>query len=83
MSNISQATGTVLPPTTFNGTYEVHHILPVDMFNNETFGRDLRIIIGGPEQVQSHNNRIAMFTDLESAKIYKQLQIDHPELKEI
>ena len=78
---LMQTTDNTPPKTSFNGIYQIHHIIPVEMFNSDEFGQNLRDAIGSVDELQSRNNRIAMFTNLESAQIYQQLQKDYPQLK--
>lgn len=63
---------------TFNAEFQIHHILPTEVFN-----KCLVEMLGGVNQLQSANNRIALFTTEESAKQFKNLQILVLELKNI
>ncbi|MCF9047178.1 AHH domain-containing protein, partial [Acinetobacter nectaris] len=70
-------------PKTFDAKFQIHHILPTEVFNNEDFNENLIKALGGERQLQSANNRIALFTTEESAKQFKNLQSLVPELKNI
>ncbi|SDC29427.1 AHH domain-containing protein [Acinetobacter boissieri] len=70
-------------PKTFNAEFQIHHILPTEVFNNESFGEDLIRILDGVNQLQSANNRIAMFTTQASADLFRILQNQTAELRNI
>ncbi|WP_269915564.1 calcium-binding protein, partial [Acinetobacter sp. HY1485] len=70
-------------PQTFDSTFEIHHILPTSLFNNKEFGDKLEKALGDRAQLQSGNNRIAMFTTQTSADMFKDLQSKTPELRNI
>ena len=56
-----------------NMAYQIHHIIPIDIFNS--YGKALRDIIGGRTEdiIQSYNNRIALFTHIEPANALRNL----------
>ncbi|MBF7684173.1 hypothetical protein I2F27_12820 [Acinetobacter sp. B5B] len=70
-------------PQTLDADFEIHHILPTEVFNNRDFNNSLIEILGGERQLQSANNRIAMFTTQASADLFRTLQSKTPELKNI
>ncbi|MBF7683644.1 hypothetical protein I2F27_09965 [Acinetobacter sp. B5B] len=69
-------------PKTFDAKFQIHHILPTEVFNAD-FNENLIKALGGERQLQSANNRIALFTTEESANQFKNLQSLVPELKNI
>ncbi|MBF7683640.1 hypothetical protein I2F27_09945 [Acinetobacter sp. B5B] len=54
-------------PKTFDAKFQIHHILPTEVFNAD-FNKRLINALGGPDQLQSANNCITLFTTEESAK---------------
>lgn len=54
--------------------FQIHHILPTQLFNNETLRLEIADIFGDSRVLQSYNNRIALFTGEAKADIYKSLQ---------
>ena len=57
-----------------NMAYQIHHIIPIDIFNY--YGNKLREIFGADETeniIQSYNNRIALFTHIEPANALRNL----------
>lgn len=56
-----------------NLNYQVHHIIPLEIFNDVELKRQLEDIFGKDlhPTIQSYNNRIALFTDVEAARTIK------------